>query len=92
MPKASFRSPLPKEDRVERQRQGIGRALVEAVAADAGAANVRLLHVKTLADSHPSPEYAQTRAFYRALGFDRLVVLPGLWDPANPCLLVVRPL
>ena len=51
-----------------------------------------LLLVKTLADTHPSPEYAATRAFYRSLGFLPLAVLPDLWGPANPCLLMVRPL
>ena len=76
----------------DRHRQGIGRALVERLESDARAAGVRLLHVKTLADLHPSPEYAQTRAFYLAMGFARLVVIPELWDPANPCLLMVKPL
>lgn len=52
----------------------------------------RLLLVKTLAATHPSPEYAGTRAFYRAVGFMPLTVLPKLWDPANPCLLMVRSL
>ena len=72
-------------------RHGIGRALIDVVVTDARHAGARLLHVKTLADSHPSPEYAQTREFYAALGFDRLVVLPELWGPENPCLLMVRP-
>ncbi len=76
----------------DHHRQGIGRALIDAVIADARASDARLLHVKTLADTHPSPEYAQTRAFYEALGFQRLVVLPDLWGPETPCLLLVRPL
>jgi len=74
----------------DHHRQGVGRSLIEAIIADARAANVSLLHVKTLADSHPSPEYAGTRAFYRALGFERLIVLPELWGLENPCLLMVR--
>lgn len=72
-------------------RQGMGRALVEAVIMDALHSGARLLHVKTLADSHPSPEYAQTRAFYESMEFQRLIVLPDLWGPDNPCLLMVRP-
>ncbi len=75
----------------DRHRQGIGRALIEAVIADARASGARFLHVKTLADTHPSPEYAQTRAFYGSMGFERLIVLPDLWGPVNPCLLLVRP-
>ena len=74
----------------DHHRQGIGRALIEAVIADARAAGACLLHIKPLADVHPSPEYAGTRAFYRALGFERLIVLPELWSPENPCLLMVR--
>ena len=50
------------------------------------------MFVKTLVESHSSPEYAITRKFYRAMGFRRLTVLPELWDPADPCLLMVRPL
>ncbi|MBA3379253.1 MAG: GNAT family N-acetyltransferase [Chloroflexia bacterium] len=72
------------------RRNGVGRALIGAVIDDARASRARLLHVKTLADSHPSPEYAQTRAFYCAMGFERLLVLPDLWGPQNPCLLMVR--
>ena len=52
----------------------------------------RLLHVKTLAPSDPDPGYAATRAFYAAAGFRPLEVLPEVWGPENPCLLMVRPL
>ncbi len=76
----------------DQHRRGTGRALVEAVASDARAAGVRLLHVKTLAGSHPSSEYARPRAFYGAMGFHRMVIVPELWDPVNPCLLMVKPL
>lgn len=76
----------------DHHRQGIGRAMIEAVSAQARTAGARLVHVKTLADEHPSPEYAGTRAFYQAVGFDRLIVLPELWGPENPCLFMVRTL
>jgi len=76
----------------EHHRRGIGRALTEAVVAEARARGASLLLVKTLAAAHPSPEYARTRAFYAAVGFRRLTVLPDHWGPANPCLLMVRPI
>lgn len=76
----------------DHHRRGIGRRLVAALIADARDQGVRLLQVKTLADRHPSPEYARTRRFYAALGFLRLEVLPDLWGPANPCLVLVLPL
>ena len=73
-------------------RRGVGRALVERAATYARAAGGDLLHVKTLAASDPDPGYAATRAFYRALGFLPLEVLPEVWGPDDPCLLLVKPL
>jgi GNAT superfamily N-acetyltransferase len=73
-------------------RRGGGRALVERAAKYAGAEGYSLLHVKTLAPSNPDPGYAATRAFYEAVGFRPLEVLPQVWGPKNPCLLLVRPL
>lgn len=71
-------------------RRGVGRALIDVLVDELSRRGVRLLLVKTLADSHPSPEYATTRAFYRAMGFLPLTVLPEHWDEANPCLFMVR--
>ena len=48
--------------------------------------------VKTLAASHPSPEYAQTRAFYEALGYVPLEVFPTLWAAHLPVLQLVKAL
>jgi GNAT superfamily N-acetyltransferase len=73
-------------------RRGAGRALVERAASYARAEGYALLHVKTLAPSDPDPGYAATRAFYAAAGFRPLEVLPQIWGPEDPCLLMVRPL
>jgi GNAT superfamily N-acetyltransferase len=73
-------------------RRGAGRVLVERVAAYARTEGYSLLHVKTLAPSRPDQGYAATRAFYEAVGFRPLEVLPQVWGPENPCLLLVRPL
>jgi GNAT superfamily N-acetyltransferase len=73
-------------------RRGAGRALVERAASYARAEGYSLLHVKTLAPSDPDPGYAATRAFYASTGFRPLEVLPQVWGPENPCLLLVRPL
>jgi GNAT superfamily N-acetyltransferase len=70
-------------------RRGAGRALVERAAVYARAEGYSLLHVKTLAPSDPDPGYAATRAFYLSLGFRPLEVLPQVWGPENPCLLLV---
>jgi ribosomal protein S18 acetylase RimI-like enzyme len=74
------------------RRQGLGRRLVEAAVTQCREAGARFLQVKTLADLHPSPEYAETRAFYRSVGFVPLGIFPDLWGPENPCLLLVRAL
>ncbi len=71
-------------------RRGIGRLLINHLEQELTREGVRLLSVKTLASSHPSPEYAITRAFYEAMGFHNQMVFPDLWDPANPCLLMVK--
>ena len=49
-----------------------------------------MLQIKTLSDAHPSPEYAETRAFYRDMGFERLEEFPTLWSERNPCLMMVK--
>ncbi|HEU0163887.1 MAG TPA: GNAT family N-acetyltransferase [Thermomicrobiales bacterium] len=73
-------------------RRGVGRKLVDAVIAKAHSECVSMLTVKTLADTHPSPEYAETRAFYAGIGFVRIVALPEYWSRDNPCLILARSL
>jgi GNAT superfamily N-acetyltransferase len=53
----------------ERHRQGIGRALVDALVATLRPAGVEGVLVDTLGDAVDYAPYARTRAFYRALGF-----------------------
>jgi GNAT superfamily N-acetyltransferase len=74
-----------------RHRRGIGRRLLKAAEADLRNAGVRWLQVKTLGPSRPDEEYARTRAFYRACGFDPLEEIHELWDE-NPCLLMIKSL
>jgi len=73
-------------------RRGVGRALVDRLVGIAEAQGARMMAVKTLAELHPSMEYAQTRAFYRSMGFLPVMVLPDLWGAETPCLVMVRPL
>jgi coenzyme F420-0:L-glutamate ligase/coenzyme F420-1:gamma-L-glutamate ligase len=76
--------------RHERQRRGIGRALVEAAESWCRAQRIRYLHVKTLGPSAESRGYAATRAFYEAVGFIALEELHGYWDEENPTLILVK--
>jgi len=73
------------------RRRGIGRALILAVSAQLRATGARLVLVKTLSDrTDPGPEYAQTRAFYLAMGFVPVAEL-DLY-PENPIQLLALPL
>lgn len=51
------------------RRRGIGTALVRQIVEDLARTGVRLLGVQTLSSSETSRAYAQTRAFYEAMGF-----------------------
>ncbi len=74
----------------EHRGAGHGTALIDALLDLLRRDGVRLLSVKTLAESAGDPGYAETRAFYLARGFEPLIELPDLWDPENPCLLMLR--
>ncbi|HTU30085.1 MAG TPA: GNAT family N-acetyltransferase [Solirubrobacteraceae bacterium] len=73
-------------------RQGVGRALVDALVGLAAADGAQLVSVKTLGPSHPDEGYSNTRRFYRACGFLPVEELHELWGKDNPCLLMVKPL
>jgi len=68
---------------------GHGRALIDALVQTLHDDGTRFLAVKTLSDRDPFPPYAETRAFYEAMGFLPLMDL-DIWGPENPALLLVR--
>jgi GNAT superfamily N-acetyltransferase len=70
--------------------RGVGRALHAHVENWLAGRGVRLLQVKTMAESCPSPEYAETRRFYASIGYTRLEVFPTLWGPRLPVLQLVK--
>jgi ribosomal protein S18 acetylase RimI-like enzyme len=70
--------------------QGIGRALVEKAEGYAKARQIEYLQVKTLGPSNDDAHYAQTRAFYTAMGFRPLEEFTQIWDENNPCLVMVK--
>ena len=75
----------------QHHRRGIGTALARRFEDDMRADGVRLLAVKTLGPSFPDESYAQTHAFYRAIGYLPLEELLAFWDE-EPCLILVKPL
>jgi predicted lactoylglutathione lyase len=46
--------------------------------------------VKTLSDKDPDENYAKTRAFYKKIGFKKLITLTEMWDENNPCLIMIK--
>lgn len=73
-------------------RKGIGRKLTQACEAKFQSDGFHFLQVKTLSDRSTDPNYAKTREFYLAMGFQPLEVFPTLWDEWNPCLQLVKAL
>ncbi|MFA7236231.1 MAG: GNAT family N-acetyltransferase [Phycisphaeraceae bacterium] len=51
------------------QRQGVGRALVESICAEARQAGLSRLWVETMSDQVDHAPFDQTRAFYASMGF-----------------------
>jgi ribosomal protein S18 acetylase RimI-like enzyme len=76
----------------EYHRCGIGRGLLAVAETYLQNQGVMYLQVKTLSESNPDPNYANTRAFYFAMGFSPLEEFKSLWNDANPALLLVKTL
>jgi GNAT superfamily N-acetyltransferase len=76
----------------EHHRQGIGRALLDHSEQWLRTRGVVMFHVKTLGPSDPYLPYANTRAFYTAVGFRPLFETTALWGPENPALVLAKPL
>jgi ribosomal protein S18 acetylase RimI-like enzyme len=74
----------------EYHRLGIGKQLIERLEAEARQQGGRWLLVKTLAPSHPDPFYANTREFYRAIGFEQLFESNAFWGPENPAVVMIK--
>ena len=71
-------------------RHGIGRGLIEKSQEWVKQQGIEYLQVKTLGPSHSDESYANTRAFYLAMGFRPLEEFKQIWDEHNPCLIMVK--
>lgn len=74
----------------QRRGQGLGRLLVDTACAWIKSQGGVFVQVKTIAESVDSPEYAETRQFYKRMGFVCLEVHPTLWSAVHPCLQMIR--
>lgn len=73
-----------------RRNGGVGRALHARAEDWLCSRGDQMLQVKTLAESHPSVAYAETRKFYDRIGYHPLEVFPTLWAAHLPVLLLVK--
>jgi GNAT superfamily N-acetyltransferase len=74
------------------RKQGFGTLLLTHAEKWLDSRDVRFLQVKTIAASHASAHYEQTRAFYLARGYTPLEVFPTIWHPSNPALQLIKAL
>ncbi|MDP8220896.1 MAG: GNAT family N-acetyltransferase [Candidatus Stygibacter frigidus] len=72
------------------RNKGIGTLLLKSAVERLLENDKLYLTVKTLADTHKSKEYKETREFYLAKGFVPLEVFPDLWGADTPCLFMVK--
>ena len=70
------------------QGQGIGRELITTIEREA-VKQVDYLQVKTVAEGS-NKDYDRTNVFYHSVGFKKLEIFPSLWDPQNPCQILVK--
>ena len=73
-------------------RKGIGKLLIKEVENNLKNDGFKILQVKTISEESACKFYAQTREFYKSVGFIPLEVFPKLWDESNPCLQLVKQL
>jgi len=77
----------------DRQRQGVGRELITAMERRLRQdGKVRIVEVKTLAETVEYEPYRLTREFYEGVGFIPLEILPTYWNLGSPAKVYVKPL
>ena len=70
------------------QGRGIGSQLLATLESEA-CKKVDYLQVKTVAEGS-NKNYDRTNVFYRSVGFKKLEIFPSLWDPQNPCQILIK--
>ena len=71
---------------------GLGKKLMQHCEAQCLERGVRLLTVKTIAESCPMEGFKATRAFYESCGFLPVDILPTLWGEGFPCVVYLKSL
>ncbi|MDE7266893.1 MAG: GNAT family N-acetyltransferase [Lachnospiraceae bacterium] len=76
----------------EYQHNGIGKKLYHVAENNFIREGCKYVIVKTLSDIVDFEPYAQTREFYKSIGFEPLITLTEMWDEENPCLIMFKSL
>lgn len=76
----------------EYQHKGIGKKLYYLMEKHFKELGFKHIIVKTLSEKADSKEYAETRKFYKNVGFEPLITLTEMWDEKNPCLIMIKEL
>lgn len=71
------------------RNMGVGRKLMEHIFEYAKHLGYSILEVKTVASGY-YPEYDETNAFYKAMGFKSLEIIKELWAPHIPCQIYIK--
>lgn len=71
------------------RNKGVGKKLIFYIFEYAKELGYSLLEVKTVASGH-YPEYDETNAFYKAMGFKSLEIIKELWAPHILCQIYVK--
>ena len=70
------------------QGRGIGSQLLAILESEARK-KVDYLQVETVTEGS-NKDYDRTNDFYRGLGFKKLEIFPQLWNPQNPCQILIK--
>lgn len=70
-------------------RRGIGKDLFTACYNWCKEEKYEFMQVKTLDESHPDMNYANTRKYYEAIGFKKLECINEIWGRENPCIIMI---
>lgn len=72
--------------------KGVGKILVSYCEDYCRKENIEFLTVKTIDESSGIECYGGTRAFYKALNFKPIDILPTLWGEQLPCIYFIKPI
>lgn len=74
----------------DKRSQGVGSELINYSWDKIQKSGRKYLIVKTLDSSANDKFYAETQEFYKKVGFTPLFTSTKIWNPENPCLVMIK--